>query len=623
MGKKLQKTLIKSDEVEPCIGCLFLDSGAHSLYSKHVIKKGHKSGYDFYETDVFRKYVDDYAEFIKKHTKAIDFYVNVDIIFNPEKSWEMLKYLENIHGLKPLPVIHWGTSLKWIKRHLDAGYDFIGLGGLGQEVTSSMYYNWADKVYEYLCPGPSHLPIVRTHGFAMTAYDLMIKWPWYCMTENHTVLTQQGWKGKDDIKIGDMVLTFFEGKSEWQPVLEVPTFEVEDAVLWKLRNRNITAFITDNHQWCTCDFRTRQWSWKPTNEVFADKKWRDLIPRRADYIGAPKTKKYTDELVELLSWVWTDGNLKKRPGKRSNVVIHQSQRAHPDKVQEIRDLIARAKEKHNVSYVKRDDLYAFELWGHNTEILVNILGADKIIPLSFVLDLTQDQLELFIRTSLKGDGHVRGDPANMIYELLQKGGKNLEVFRIATILAGKATSTYGKTEYGWALRSSPVEWIYPAAVRKRKYLYTGTVWCIRVKNGAFFTKCNESVYVTGNSVDSASWVKAGGFGQIFVPHKRRGKFTFEVKPYNISVSSESPSKSQKGKHVYNISKGELRVVKEWLEQIEMPYGSVDAEGKEVEYGVTSNHAARKIANLKFFQGLVDWLPKWPWPFYGKAQQGFF
>jgi len=292
-----------SSTIEPCIGCLFLDSGAHSLYTKQVIKKKHAKGYDFYESAEFYAYVDDYIEFIKKHKQAIDHFVNVDVIFNPEKSWEMLKYMEKA-GLKPLPVIHWGTDLKWIKKHLDAGYDFIGLGGLGQEVSVAQYHEWADKVYEYLCPKPSCLPIVKTHGFAMTAYELMIKWPWF-------------------------------------------------------------------------------------------------------------------------------------------------------------------------------------------------------------------------------------------------------------------------------------------------------------------------------SVDSASWVKAGGFGQIFVPHKRGGKFTFGVKPYNISVSAESPSKSQKGKHVYTISKGELKVVKEWLEQIDMPYGSVDKDGEEVEYGVTSNHAARKIANLKFFQGLIDWLPKWPWPFRGSSQKGFF
>ena len=106
--------------------------------------------------------------------------MNVDAIFNPELTWDVQQYMENEHGLNPVPVIHHGTDMKWIKHYVKRGHDLIGLGGLGQEVKADQYFRWADVVYEYLCPSKNnHLPIVRTHGFAMTAYNLLIRYPWW------------------------------------------------------------------------------------------------------------------------------------------------------------------------------------------------------------------------------------------------------------------------------------------------------------------------------------------------------------------------------------------------------------------------------------------------------------
>lgn len=337
------------------IGSFFLDSGAHSLYSREVIfpkqvlgdalkkhgahplnnkasfkyciergwlveeegvgrltKAGRKhlkailssGGYDYYESEEFYEYVDTYARFIIEHKLGIDFYVNVDAIFNPEISYKVQKYLEDKHGLSPLPVIHYGTDLKWIQKYLSEGYDYIGLGGLGQEVTASAYTNWADKVYDMICTGPKRTPIVKTHGFAMTAYWLLVRYPWY-------------------------------------------------------------------------------------------------------------------------------------------------------------------------------------------------------------------------------------------------------------------------------------------------------------------------------SVDSASWTKAAGWGRIYVPRKRQGQYTYDAEPYTMAVSVDSPSKQKRGANVLSMCEGEAKTIKDWLKKIDVPFGKVDKDGELVEWGVISHHGARKIANLRFFEGLVAWLPEWPWSFKVQVRKGFF
>lgn len=173
------------------IESMFMDSGAHGLYNKHAKAKGIDGynlrtspellakRYKFYTTKEFYAYLDKYAGFIKQYKESIDYYVNVDAIFHPEYSWNALKYLEKEHGLTPVPVIHYNTPLKWVEKHLDAGYKFIGLGGLGQDATTKDYIKWGSGVYNMICDQPSRLPMVKTHGFAMTSWVLMRKFPWW------------------------------------------------------------------------------------------------------------------------------------------------------------------------------------------------------------------------------------------------------------------------------------------------------------------------------------------------------------------------------------------------------------------------------------------------------------
>jgi hypothetical protein len=192
------------------IDSLLLDSGAHSLQHDDVTeiintysanknlkqinqftfaelaamrrRKKRDGGYNpfaFYETKEFWDYVDAYCKFLKKYAKHIDEYINVDVIFHPELSWKVLKYMEKEHGLNPIPVIHHGTPLKWLHKHLDAGYEYIGFGGLGRMVAWQKYHLWGDRAWKIICSGPNHKPTVKVHGFAMTSFELMLRYPWW------------------------------------------------------------------------------------------------------------------------------------------------------------------------------------------------------------------------------------------------------------------------------------------------------------------------------------------------------------------------------------------------------------------------------------------------------------
>lgn len=177
-------------------GDIFLDSGAHSLYNEHVLKKtkegtftgedGYRlssreleSAYSYYDSKAFWKYVDEYASFLLHAAgRGVNFYVNVDAIHHPEISYKVLKHLEG-YGLSPLPVLHFGTPIEWLHKHLDEGYDFIGFGGVGRKSHQRAYVKWADEFWKVVCAPPSYIPRVKVHGFAMTSWNLITRYPWY------------------------------------------------------------------------------------------------------------------------------------------------------------------------------------------------------------------------------------------------------------------------------------------------------------------------------------------------------------------------------------------------------------------------------------------------------------
>ena len=142
-------------------------------------RDGNYDPFSYYKTKEFWDYVDLYAKFIKTYGKGIDYYINVDVIFQPQLSWDVLKYLEEEHGLNPIPVIHHNTDLKWLKKHIEAGYKYIGFGGLARQVPWQHYHLWGDQVFEMLCDTPNRKPVIKAHGFAMTSFWLMKRYPWW------------------------------------------------------------------------------------------------------------------------------------------------------------------------------------------------------------------------------------------------------------------------------------------------------------------------------------------------------------------------------------------------------------------------------------------------------------
>lgn len=166
----------------------FLDSGSFSLMTLEAPRWSKEHGEPveaYYDSPEFWAYMDRYAEFVHKYSAGIDHHANVDVIGDPVTSLRNLKYLEG-KGLKPVPIVHFGSDMKWIRYYIDHGYEYLGLGGLVVAVSNykgggdvQHAYDWLNKAFQIICDGPGNLPKVKVHGFGITRWDMVSRYPWW------------------------------------------------------------------------------------------------------------------------------------------------------------------------------------------------------------------------------------------------------------------------------------------------------------------------------------------------------------------------------------------------------------------------------------------------------------
>jgi len=148
---------------------LFLDSGAYSAKTQGAVID-----------------IQEYITFVKKYGEYLTVYANLDVIGDPQKTWNNQKIMEEA-GLKPMPTFHFGEPLKWFQRYLNAGYDYIAIGGL---VGAGDMIPFLDNLFgNHICNTPDHTPRVKIHGFGLTSLKLMLRYPYYSVDSTSWVMT--------------------------------------------------------------------------------------------------------------------------------------------------------------------------------------------------------------------------------------------------------------------------------------------------------------------------------------------------------------------------------------------------------------------------------------------------
>ena len=151
---------IRADEKK-----VFLDSGAFSAFTKGV------------EVDMRA-----YCEYIHKNLDIIETVDGIlcasvlDGIGDPLKTYQNQLQME-AYGVRPLPCFHYGEDERYLDWYI-ANYDYITIGGM-VPISTPQLIHWLDRLWEeHLCDGAGK-PKVRVHGFGLTTFSLMKRYPWY------------------------------------------------------------------------------------------------------------------------------------------------------------------------------------------------------------------------------------------------------------------------------------------------------------------------------------------------------------------------------------------------------------------------------------------------------------
>ena len=376
----------------------------------------------------------------------------------------------------------------------------------------------------------------------------------YCADGETEILTDDGWRGYRDLRVGDTALTLNHetGLSEWQPVDAVNIFPAAEREMLSIESRSHSSLTTLNHRWAVLrpHYRHGRGTGAGTRKDVAglDRKfatsgtlqWEDRIPVAADCADLPAEPKYTDALVETVAWFWTEGGITRRRDGTSatGVVIYQSAVAE-DNCDRIRSALTRTFGANNGPFPRlgrRAD--TVPRWRESTDptgrkatfvlnavagVIVQQHAPGRVPSHPFLLSLTKAQLELFIETSMLADNSGKSS-------LAQKDLAAAEAFQFACILAGHPTSLKpnthpshdraGRVYHMQNVRIRSQRVFYPMKGKSghgkpQRVMYSGEVWCPTTPNRTWLARRRGSVYFTGNS----SWMRDVqlGVSRLIVP----------------------------------------------------------------------------------------------------------
>lgn len=325
----------------------------------------------------------------------------------------------------------------------------------------------------------------------------------YCVDEETEILTGRGWMRFTDIVPGDLALTLNveTGESEWQQIETVHTFMPSDPLV-RMSSRDHSSLTTKNHRW---------WVERATKaRGIGTKKWLETqefdrycwIPTSAPHGDFSDHPKYSDSLVELIAWWWTEGSCS-RPDLYHGEIA-QSHRVNPTHVDSIRRALRH--ELGEPGPIKQGTLWNEKHYGDKGMTFFKIAkpvvealeshAPDKTPSPEFLRSLTRSQLSLFIEKSIDADGwRVDGKYAY----LSQRERKRTDAFQIALLLAGFQANIYWDEGIEmWRVGASGRSAARPRHIEDVTD-YAGLVWCPETPNSTWLARRDGKAFFTGNS----------------------------------------------------------------------------------------------------------------------------
>lgn len=262
IGRKDMKQLLKDHEAPALLVSYvyieaFLKIQEKYIYRDWMMDSGAYSAYNSGKEIDLHEYINA-CHLLKDSDPTLTEVIALDVIGSGEGSLRNAVKMKEAGVGYAMPVFHIGDDWEILKEYCK-GWDKVGIScRFGESRKDS--YKFYDQCFARTWPK-------KFHSFGWADEEVLMRYPLHCMTDEHTVLTQNGWKGRTEVKQGDYVLAFKDGTSMWEEVNCVYDYSVVDYPIIHMDNRVFSAQVTDHHRWRVHNTFKEAWEWTTTDRL--------------------------------------------------------------------------------------------------------------------------------------------------------------------------------------------------------------------------------------------------------------------------------------------------------------------------------------------------------------------
>lgn len=374
----------------------------------------------------------------------------------------------------------------------------------------------------------------------------------FCVPVDHEIMTRDGWKTFDQLRVGEMVASYDHesGMLYWEPLESVNVFDHDGELIKyeiKHKSRKTSFLFTDNHRWpvittsrpliersngTSVAIKGLRVAGKRKFRIGCDLKRSDSIPCAGTFVFKDEPSILSVRHAKILGWVVTDGYFRWR-GNYCEMVVYQSPGKH---LEEILSLLGtKPRPPHPDTGVvcvpvALDDMKAI------TKVFLEKKDLERIVGL-----LSQEAAAAMWDAMFKAEGCTTPGTGQRHFAQSPEVNKEiLNAFQMLTIMLGNAANI---SSFGCTIKKSRAYYIHKKLSRVQ---YTGKVWCPTTKHGCWVMRHNGSVVFTGNSSRSAKYAgkelmerPGGAMGQV-IKATTEGRNPDVMAPDYVSATTSIP-----------------------------------------------------------------------------------
>jgi hypothetical protein len=347
-----------------------------------------------------------------------------------------------------------------------------------------------------------------------------------CYTDDHDVLTENGWKSIKDVTKDDKVCTLNHETQEIEYHIPDKYYEYEyNGKMVHFKGRSIDCCVTPNHRMYVVPESVKVKSletgrfikseteihFKPADKLSTHNRIQNIgfkwtgsenLTYILDKYKTENIKErkqiYNEQIIDMNKWVafmgiWmAEGSVQGSNGgvtHKYRVTVSQHKKVNKNKYDEIEELLSKLPFKFTKNE-KGFEIYDAQLWNHLKQFGNS---GEKFIPI-YIKELSKSYLNIFLKWYLMGDGHIRKIKEKEIWISSSKSNLLNDDLQEIYLKLGYSSSNLNNT-----VTRLTNETIDPSK-GKKIIDYKGKVYCVEVKNNIVYVRRNGRPLFSGNSV---------------------------------------------------------------------------------------------------------------------------